>query len=498
MFTVSQFCGCSPPHDAGAELTVHERPDLSVTLWTEKVELFMEYPALVAGKESEFLAHVTTLADFKPVTEGALTLTLKDESGVNVYDISVGPAREGIFMPVMTPAEPGIFQMEIALASQAVSDLIPIGKVTIHHDMRSMGEAFDDERGDTGGGLISFLKEQQWKLDFHTEQVRLHDLRRTVRAVGEIRPKLQNHSEIVSPVEGIILAERNHFIPAPGSEVEKGRILASISPSPDAERGWTAVKLGYDQARIEFERARSLYEKMAIPEKLYQEALWEYQTRKSSYESLLGERVGDGNVDASHFQLKAPISGIVAEVSFVPGQRVSAGQKMFTIINPAVVWLSVRVPERDIHLITETSGASFEPVGSKKICILDSTNSELLSINDIVDPATRTVEVIFEILNPERTLKVGQFVRVALNTDDNLRDIAVPESALYDEGGWHAVYVQKEGEAFEKRKVETGVRYRGLVQVEDGLSIGERVVIVGGYQVKLASSTSEAGHGHAH
>jgi multidrug efflux pump subunit AcrA (membrane-fusion protein) len=76
--------------------------------------------------------------------------------------------------------------------------------------------------------------------------------------------------------------------------------------------------------------------------------------------------------------------------------------------------------------------------------------------------------------------------------------LSIPESALYDDDAQQIVFVHVEGESFEKRTVETGSRYKGQVSVLSGLNEGERVVTQGGYLVKLASTSEEIGHGHAH
>jgi cobalt-zinc-cadmium efflux system membrane fusion protein len=61
------------------------------------------------------------------------------------------------------------------------------------------------------------------------------------------------------------------------------------------------------------------------------------------------------------------------------------------------------------------------------------------------------------------------------------------------------VYVQAEGETFERRPVTLGPRAGGVVQVLDGVKAGERVVTTGAYLVRLASlSTSAPAHGHVH
>jgi len=78
--------------------------------------------------------------------------------------------------------------------------------------------------------------------------------------------------------------------------------------------------------------------------------------------------------------------------------------------------------------------------------------------------------------------------------------LTVPESAIVDEDGLHTVYVEVEGEGFEKRILKTGIADGGFIQVLDGLKEGERVVSKGAYQVRLAALTpgSAIGQGHVH
>ena len=45
-----------------------ETPTLDVTDWTEKTELFMEYPPLVAAQTVRFAVHLTLLSDFSALT----------------------------------------------------------------------------------------------------------------------------------------------------------------------------------------------------------------------------------------------------------------------------------------------------------------------------------------------------------------------------------------------------------------------------------------------
>jgi multidrug efflux pump subunit AcrA (membrane-fusion protein) len=75
----------------------------------------------------------------------------------------------------------------------------------------------------------------------------------------------------------------------------------------------------------------------------------------------------------------------------------------------------------------------------------------------------------------------------------------VPSSAIVDDAGRPIVFVQVEGEAFERRPVTLGTREGELVQVLSGVKPGEHIVTKGAYLVRLASlSTSVPAHGHVH
>src|SRR5512134_1140668 len=56
-------------------------PTLDVTHWTDRTELFMEYPPLVAGRAALFAVHLTKLDDFKPVNAGQAKVEFTPESG---------------------------------------------------------------------------------------------------------------------------------------------------------------------------------------------------------------------------------------------------------------------------------------------------------------------------------------------------------------------------------------------------------------------------------
>jgi cobalt-zinc-cadmium efflux system membrane fusion protein len=122
-----------------------------------------------------------------------------------------------------------------------------------------------------------------------------------------------------------------------------------------------------------------------------------------------------------------------------------------------------------------------------------------ISVGRIVDPGSRTLNVIYAANNSKRLLAIGQAVSIRLYTSATVKAAAVPESAVIDDGGRPVVFVQTAGESFERRPVRLGNQDSGYLQITDGLKTNERVVTRGAYLVRLAAlSTQIPAHGHVH
>ncbi|HSP11258.1 MAG TPA: hypothetical protein VLO29_01925, partial [Salegentibacter sp.] len=154
-------------HDADGNHLSSGVPAISKTIWTDLTELFVEFPALVAGKTSKFAAHFTVLDKHRPVREGSVTVSLiKGESGIR--HTAEAPSSPGIFSPALQPKEAGIYDLVFDLKTPQYSDRIVIQNVQVY---ASDAEASQNLSAAEDDGGISFLKEQAWKIDFQTEPV---------------------------------------------------------------------------------------------------------------------------------------------------------------------------------------------------------------------------------------------------------------------------------------------------------------------------------------
>jgi RND family efflux transporter MFP subunit len=493
------FVGCTDHGDSAAE---HEHEGTSVTLWTEKTELFMEYPALVFGQEATFAVHLSDMKDFKPVTQGKLTCIFRADGGDVVTVVADAPGYPGIFRPVVSFEQSGVYGMQLKLEGPQVSDVISVADVHVYSDEASVPHAAE---GDTGEEHITFLKEQQWKMDFRTEPAGKRQLSASVHAVGEILPQAQMHAEVPAPVNGVILADQNTSLPSVGQWVSRNDVLAVVSPPANTETSLNSIRSEYLIASAEYQRAQRLFEKQAISQKRLEEATLRFETRKAGYD-VVSRQVdfiaseNDDGVATIHYHLKPPIDGIIQEIHFHLGENVEAGERLFTITNPRNVLLQTHVPVARIAQIEKASDASFKVEGYDQQFKVSELNGSLVSMGSIVDGSSRTVPVLFKLDNPENILKIGMFAEVSVKTSEVVEGIAIPNSAIFDDNGTPVAYVHVEGESFAKRVLTTGITDDGYTQILNGVSEGERVTTVGGYQVRLASlSTSvPAGHGHEH
>jgi RND family efflux transporter MFP subunit len=500
---------CGSRHDHSHDEQRHELPGQSVTLWTEQHELFMEYAPLIVGRESGFAAHVTMLPGFKAATAGAVTVALGQAGGAALESRADAPKSPGIFRPALTPTASGACTMTVTIERDGGRDVLPVEGCVVYADEKAARGALGEEA--EPAGRITYLKEQAWKTDFANAPVGERELQPSVGANGEIKPLAGKEARMTAPSTGrVVLAEPG---PVLGMAVRKGQLLASLAPRLEAAGDRAGIEAEAQAARAELAaaqaqlaRAERLFAEQAIPEKQLEEARTRLSVARARASGAQGRVAqvaasasGRGGAGRSALQLRSPIDGTLVTVSVTTGQTVEEGDPMFVVIDLTRVWLEARVFEPDIPKVETARTAWFTIDGYDEPFGVDEANGRLVTVGRLIDPATRTVPVIFELANPEGRLRIGQFAKVWIATGAPVRALAIPETAIIEEAGKAIAYVQVEGEAFERRALTVGVRSRGWVEVKEGLAAGERVVVKGAYEIKLASAAgSIPAHGHAH
>ena len=508
------LAGCEQPTDSGhADHGDHGHahsddgmPSLVYTHFTGGTELFVEFPALVAGHESTFIAHFTRTADYRPFAEGRATVLLQQgEIYAAVAEADV-PRVPGIFLPTLLAPKPGNYQLVITLESGDELIVHNLGPVTVHasHDAAMQAGAGDAD-GDEG---IAFLKEQQWKTDFGTDLATAQTLRASVRAPATLRADTAREAQIVAPTAGWVINGPDG-LPEPGSRVEAGDALLQIAPRLGGETDIAALQsaaarasANFELAASELERVRKLVEQGVLPERRLQVARSDYTTARAERDAArrrLAQYAGEGTAGNGGVVVPTPVGGEVAQLYVSPGSFVEAGDPLLYVVDRKLLWLEAHVPESRAMQLSTPAGAWFETQDGASFEIGAHNGARLVSFGARVDPDRRTVPVIFAFPSPDPRLRIGQYVDARVFTGETREGVSVPTSAVLDDTGRFVVFVQIDGEHFERRTVTLGIRDGDRVEILDGLSAGERVVTRGAYLVHLAAAAPAAvGHGHAH
>ncbi len=486
---VATTASCDRQADRSAPVGAAGPAGGAVTRWTDSTELFMEHPALIVGMPLTFAVHLTDVTDFAPLRSGQVTLRFRPQAGGALVVVTQDtPRLPGIYGPTATFTAPGLYHLTIIIRSPQDRDSLEVGEFRVH---ATAADAPSDE--EEAAGEVVFLKEQQWKTPgFASVFAREGALDASMDVPATVVPAPGRVALVSAPISGLVDAAGIAATPAPGTRVERGQVLALLSPAlGDAGSTYAEARARLREAEDESERARRLFAVEATSQRRVHEA----ETRLlAAREALAG--VGGGRLTSDgKLAIVAPIAGIVVRRTVSAGARVEAGATLFTLVDPDVVWVEAHVPAAQASSIRAVRGGTLHPEGDAR----SYASRRIVATGPLIDSVSRTLPVTLEFENASGALQVGATGRVALQTGRAVRGVVIPIGAVLDEDGRSIAYVQVAGESFAKRVLTLGATDATSALVLTGLKAGDRVVTGAAYQVRLASlSTSVPAEGHAH
>ena len=485
-----------------------EPPTLNVTHWTERTELYMEYPPLVAGQSALFAVHLTRLADFKAVTAGQARVEFAPESGgPSVSLVGPKPSRPGAFRVEGLPPAAGRYRWALVLASPDLSDRHDLGMVAVFAD-ESAARADAATHPADEAAAIAYLKEQQWTNEFATALVQDAELRSSIRVPAVLDALPGGEAVVTAPAAGRFVAER---LPSIGDRVRAGAVLGRLEPRLTAttDRATLAADVAeadsaVEAARVEQARAERLLAERAVPARRVEDAKRAAtiaEARLHAAEARLAQRdetlrSGGGASAGNAFALRAPIAGRITDATATLGAAYDEGAPLFKIARTDALELKVFVPAAEAAAVRGLTGLLLEIPGRA-----DPIPLTFHHVHDpgVLDPTTKALPVQMEVQNRNGELLIGQGGTAILQTGGRQRAPAVPRAAVLMEAGRPYVFVQLGGERFARRFIEIASRDGDLVGIKSGVKPGERVVTRGAYEVQLASAAKGLpAEGHVH
>lgn len=471
-----------------AEHAAHEEGNikLSLTDLDDQVEIFAEYDPFIKDSTSKFAIHLTTLADYKPIKSAKVTTSLVI-GGTGIRKVLDSATVPGIYKIVLNPKKLGTGQLifDINLNGNTHQFKVPATVFASYEEFKKQHQS-----PAASANEITFLKEQSWKLDFGVTKISTGNFSGVIKAPATITAAIGDQESIVATAAGVV---KFKAILTTGSPVRSGQSLFTISggniTGDNLNTAVSEAKLSLNKAKADYERAKSLRPDQIISEKDYQAALNNYQQQQLNYQKLSRNFSGNG------VALKATTSGFLTELLVKEGDYVQAGQQLATVAASKKIQLRADVPAAYAQELSQVKSANFKI--NDQLYELSSLNGKLLSYGRAVS-ASGLIPVIFSLDNRPEFLP-GVPVEAYLLTNSGTSVLQVPETAIMEDQGNYFVYVQKDGEHFERRGIQLGQSNGKMVQITGGLQDGDILVTRGAYHLKLAAGQGSApAHGHEH
>jgi Cu(I)/Ag(I) efflux system membrane fusion protein len=184
----------------------------------------------------------------------------------------------------------------------------------------------------------------------------------------------------------------------------------------------------------------------------------------------------------------APRDGVVLERNAVEGMRAQPGDVLFRIADLAVVWATIDVAERDLGLVAPGQPVVVRARGYPG---RDFTG-EVKLVYPQINKETRTARIRIELTNPDLALLPDMYVDAEIATGGAEPVMAVPESAILDSGSKQVVFIDKGEGRYEPRSIKTGRRGKEYIEIREGVTEGERVVVSANFLIDAESNLNAA------
>jgi multidrug efflux pump subunit AcrA (membrane-fusion protein) len=177
--------------------------------------------------------------------------------------------------------------------------------------------------------------------------------------------------------------------------------------------------------------------------------------------------------------IRAPIGGIISKKYVDQGALVGTSTPILRIVAMDKVSVMVQIVESELAQLRHGATADIS---------VDAYRDEIFKgtvalISPTVDPDSRTADVEIEVDNRDYRLKPGMFARVELVVQRRDNVLLLSKDSLITENGPARVFVHNSGRAILK-DVSLGLEGEEYVEVLNGLSQGDEVLVAGYYELK--------------
>jgi RND family efflux transporter MFP subunit len=271
-----------------------------------------------------------------------------------------------------------------------------------------------------------------------------------------------------------------------GDRVAKGQLLAELETEStrlqlkQAEAAVAVAEAGYADALRNKERMDRLIKENAVSEMQREKIQLAYEAAAAVLEQArAGLNMARHALDVSI--MKAPFAGVVASKNVEVGDVINPMMGGFgggaggvlTLMDYSKIKLAVAVSSEDIDRIRKGQEAVLR-VGSLPG---REFRGAVRVVNLTADPLNKKFGVEVVVDNPDGALRPGTFGDLVFEVQSHENALVVPQAAILENA---YVFVAESGKAVRKN-VTLGIQNMTMIEVLDGLAVGDRVVVEGNF-----------------
>jgi multidrug efflux pump subunit AcrA (membrane-fusion protein) len=239
-----------------------------------------------------------------------------------------------------------------------------------------------------------------------------------------------------------------------------------------AEKEVNDARASLSQARGQYETARKRLEDLQgfARDQALKAAAAQRDAAKGRFEAA--------EAQLNYSRITSPINGVVTDLPLYAGETPPAGQPLVTVMDISQVIARTHISPAEAAELKVGDDANVIAPGGAPI------GAKVTQISPALDAANTTVEVWVQADNADGTLRPGTSVKVEMIARTVPDALVVPQSAVLTSpsGATFAIVIDKDNVPH-RRKIATGIRDAGKVQVTDGLESGQRVATTGAFEL---------------
>lgn len=268
----------------------------------------------------------------------------------------------------------------------------------------------------------------------------------------------------------------------------------------DAREARASYDANYIKARNDLELEQSKYERNqylysigAISQDTLDKVKQEYLASKATFD-VLADQVQDGDAasvqskvytadkaehatDALRRQredmyLRAPRAGVIGYRNVEAGEIVSAGTKVFSLVDTSHLNVDCTLAESDAAILKPGMDVqvTVDALG-------EDYAGKIVYVSPAMDDTSKTYQVRIELETDDDAMKAGLFARTAIDILQRRATLCVPKEALLSRNGRQTLFVVGEDGKVESRDIKVGLMNDAEVEILDGIEPGDTVVV---------------------